>query len=442
MTHHSSDRVLREVVALADQRRRARGAVAVLVRAAPIAALIVLVGALAARIAGWSAWAPLGLLIALALGLSAYTWLTCRRRETSDAIAAAVDADATLSGELRSAHWFEGTGVKDEWSRFHVDRATEHARAVDWAALYPRVRGGRSWAVTAVLVAAAVVLSVGVPGRRLASASGGPGEPGAARSAAELLSLELQKKLTALMVQMEEGKLDAEQIKASLAELKDLMAKIDPAMQKKLEELLKNRPPGADAKGEKANFNDGLDKANSQAGMPEDVRWALEDLASRLANGEKDRQTNPNNPSASSETGETAVGSAQAKMEQAGASEMSVKMVREAASDPGAAKMMAGGGMMGGDSRSGAGGNKGAETGAAEALLVAQALRKELVEAAADTQGENVNKEDIRRKTEQGKSALGFTRVAPATFERSRADAPPPVPEARRPLVQRYFIRK
>jgi hypothetical protein len=69
-------------------------------------------------------------------------------------------------------------------------------------------------------------------------------------------------------------------------------------------------------------------------------------------------------------------------------------------------------------------------------------LRKELVEAAADTQGDNVNKEDIRRKTEQGKSSIAYTRVAPATYERSRADAPPPVPEARRPLVQRYFIRK
>jgi hypothetical protein len=117
-------------------------------------------------------------------------------------------------------------------------------------------------------------------------------------------------------------------------------------------------------------------------------------------------------------------------------------MVREAATDPGAAKMMMGGGMMGGDSRPGQGGNNGAQNGA-DALLFAQALRKELIEASADMQGQNVKKEeDIRRKTEQGKSTLGFSRVAPGAFERSRADAPPAVPEARRALVQRYFIRK
>jgi hypothetical protein len=129
---------------------------------------------------------------------------------------------------------------------------------------------------------------------------------------------------------------------------------------------------------------------------------------------------------------------------QATAAEAAMQMVREAASEADAAKMMmGGGGMMGGESQSGAGGNRGQETGAADALLVAQALRKEMIEASADTLGENVTKEDLRRKTEQGTSTLGFTRVqTPATFERGRADAPPPVPEARRDLLQKYFIRR
>ena len=52
-------------------------------------------------------------------------------------------------------------------------------------------------------------------------------------------------------------------------------------------------------------------------------------------------------------------------------------------------------------------------------------------------QGQQGNK-----KTEQGKSSLGFTRVAPRTFDPSRAAAPPPVPEARRQLLLNYFIRK
>jgi len=129
---------------------------------------------------------------------------------------------------------------------------------------------------------------------------------------------------------------------------------------------------------------------------------------------------------------------------QATAAEAAMQMVREAASEADAAKMMmGGGGMMGGDSRSGAGGNDGKEAGAADALLIAQALRKETVEASTDTLGSNVSKEDLRRKTEQSNSSLGFTRVqTPATFERGRADAPQPVPEARRDLLLKYFNRR
>ena len=60
-----------------------------------------------------------------------------------------------------------------------------------------------------------------------------------------------------------------------------------------------------------------------------------------------------------------------------------------------------------------------------------------------DIKGENIPKEDIRRKTEHGQSSLGFTRVAPpANFDRSRATSPPQVPDARRPLLFHYFIRQ
>ena len=53
------------------------------------------------------------------------------------------------------------------------------------------------------------------------------------------------------------------------------------------------------------------------------------------------------------------------------------------------------------------------------------------------------NKDDLRRKTEQGKSSLGYSGTRPSvTFDPSHATAPPPVPESRRPLVQSYFVRK
>jgi hypothetical protein len=106
--------------------------------------------------------------------------------------------------------------------------------------------------------------------------------------------------------------------------------------------------------------------------------------------------------------------------------------------------MPGGGGMMGGDSRAGQGGNNpNAKPGSATPEQIAQTLRKELIEAQVDAQGENVSKEDLRRKTEKGTSAIGFTRVAtPANYDPSRATAPPTVPEARQPLVQQYFIRR
>ena len=48
----------------------------------------------------------------------------------------------------------------------------------------------------------------------------------------------------------------------------------------------------------------------------------------------------------------------------------------------------------------------------------------------------------LRRKTEQGRSTVGFTQGAAGQFDKSRAAAPPPVPEARRSGVQSYFVRK
>jgi len=438
----TSERVLSEVVALADQRRRAQGAVQSLVRLAPALAGVALLAAVLARVLRFSTAVPLLVLGAAGLGLALTTWIRSRRRQSTDAIAAAVDADAALRGELRSAHWFEAAEGGDEWTRFHLERAVNRARAVDWKALYPPVRAGKSWAAAAVLATAAIVLSVGAPGRYLARAVGVADQPA---GSPEALSAELEAKLKALLGSIEAGDVDAEAARATLEELKELMAKIDPAMQKKLAEMMKNAPlgqEGAKAKNFEKNALANAKKGDNQV-LPDDVKWALEDLAAKLSNAEKNRPGNPNEQASSSDTGEKGAPSDEASKSAEGQSaQASMQMVREAATDPGAAKMMMGGGMMGGDSRPGQAGNNGAQNGA-DALLFAQALRKELIEASADMQGQNVKKEeDIRRKTEQGKSTLGFSRVAPGAFERSRADAPPAVPEARRPLVQRYFIRK
>jgi hypothetical protein len=443
-----SDRV-QEIVVLADRRRRSRDAIKVLVRFAPMAAGALLAFAFLTRIFSWPAAVPPVLGAALVLALVATVVVLGRRRPSTDAIAAHVDDDAALRGELRSAHWFAATPgrpANDEWADFHLGRAVSRAEQVDWTSLYPPVRAARTWAATGVMLVVAVLINAGVPGLVPASWTRTAGAAGEATSVSD----ELQKKLEALLAAIEEGRLSAADMKASLEQMKDMMAKVDPELQKKIDQLLKDKPLGDQANNKRMDLDKETlaeraerDKASS-GGLPEDVRWALEDLASRLAQQSADRQTAKGNPAASQETGEKGMGSSQAEAAQATAAEAAMQMVREAASEADAAKMMmGGGGMMGGDSRSGAGGNNGKETGAADALLIAQALRKEILEATSDTLGANINKEDLRRKTEQGTSSLGFTRVqVPAGFERGRADAPQPVPEARRDLLLKYFIRR
>ena len=430
-------------MALADRQRRARAAADELRRLAPAVAGLALVFALAARfLLGWPAWAGLVALVAGAVALGAYVAILRRARPTTDAIALAVDADAHLAGELRSAHWFEDQTEHDPWAAFHLKVATDHARGVDWASLYPRTPAARSWVATAVLSVVVVGLAIRLPAPTQAAGD-------AAAAAAEIgaqLPIDLQKKLAALLAEMDlaDAQRDPAAKEMALADLKDLMAKLDPAMQKKLADMLEKRALDKNEKADAASKDDErAERAeNSTAGLPEDVKWALENEAAKMAQSNDDRKTAEQNPSATQETGEKGAGSAQAQQETS-LTPVAAPLVREAASDPGGKMMMGGGGPMGGDSRPGAGGNNKDAQGAAEALLLAQALRKELVEASADALGENVDKEDLRRKTEQGKSSLGFTRAAePREYEPSRATAPPPVPEARRSLLFSYFIRR
>jgi hypothetical protein len=415
-------------------------------RLAPMAAVVAVAVAIAGRFAGWALPATLVSAGVLVVAVIAVSIVYARRRESDDAIATRVDDDANLGGELRSAHWFASKDDRDDWTDFHLQRAAARASGVEWAGLYPAEHNIKSWAATAACLAIAVTVSM--IGRTQPVIAGGPAAvaDGQKGEAGDQLSDELRAKLDALLAAMGKDQFDAAANKADLELLKKLMANVDPALQKKLDDLLKQKP-ATDQKTQAKGLDENLDErgADTTAGLPEDVKWALEDLAAKLANSNAQRQTNENNPGASTQTGEKGKGSAQAEMAAGKSGDPSIQMVREAASDPGAAKMMpGGGGMMGGDSRAGQGGNNpNAKPGSATPEQIAQTLRKELIEAQVDAQGENVSKEDLRRKTEKGTSAIGFTRVAaPANFDPSRATAPPTVPEARQPLVQQYFIRR
>ena len=385
----------------------------------------------------------------MAGGLVLFALYHGRSREISDPVALSIDTDANLNGELRSAHWFATTGSGDEWSAYHVEQAANRIGQVDWSALYPPVRAMKSWAA----VGGAGDTRHGDRGGDSGHRTEVPGRRGRARGrlaaklAGEEIPEELRKKIEEMLANMTADQMNAKEMDAKMANIKELMDQLDPAMQKKLAELLKKQPLGENAETKRRDLDE-EDKAeraergeNSQAGLPEDVRWGLEDLAARLASANLERKTNENNPSASSETGEMGKGSQQAEMQAGGQQQM--QLMREAAKEAGAQMMAGGAGMMGGDSQAGAGGNSGQKSGQADVKSIAEALRRELVEASADARGENVPIEDIRRKTEAGRSSLGFSKVAPlTTFDRSRTAAPPAVPVARHPLLYNYFIRK
>jgi hypothetical protein len=440
------DRFVRDVVAEAERRRRARLVRARIRQIAPIAAGAALGLAVLARLFGWSPWTGAIVLAAAAIGLIGYLAIEARTRPTTDAVAAAVDADAGLSGELRSAHWFEAQPNRDAWAEFHLHRATERARAVDWAGLYPAVRAVQPWVITAVLSVLAVGLAFRMPTRaQPVAATAGTLDANALPT--DGLSPELREKLAALIAQLNQAVADKDPSskEMALADLKNMMAKMDPALQQKLADMLEKQAQAA-AQGKKAEPSAPAERADAAQkppdGTAEDVKWALDNAAAKKAQSQEGPQkAGQGNPQQATKQGERGAGPPQAQQATDAAGLPATPMMRETAEQQNG-KLMMGGGPMGGDSRPGSGVTNDAAKGAAQALLVAQALKKELVEASADALGENVDKEDLRRKTEQGKSSLGFTRVAAPRSEPSRATAPPPVPEARRPLLFNYFIRR
>lgn len=450
---HESDPTLRAAVAAIDQRRRARAARAQVAHLAPYAAGLGLLLAIASRWFGWTVGVPAVALIILAIALLALGWWGSRAIPVTDAAASSIDIDASMGGELHSAHWFAGRPSPEasapdgsSWSAFHLAHAAKRIQATDWSALYPAVQATRQWATSGALVAVAIIALVIGPRSREATllSQGMTPEEIEQAMAREMLPDDVQAKIDALLGELGEGGLTDEEARLKMDELRDLLARMDAAG--KEAELSKEK--AADAGGLKPG--DDADKlaakaekaADASAGLPEDVRWSLEDLANRLANAKENQsKTNEKNQSASEETGEkgkAGEGAEASQMQQAAG----MQMVREAASEGAEGQMMqGGGGAMGGDSKPGAGGNQGGQ-GKLNMVALGQALRQEMIQAQTDQLGENIDT-DLRRKTEQSQAKVSFTRVpAPTTFDRSRAALPPPVPEAHRSLLQRYFQRR
>jgi len=447
------DPALREVVARIDRLRRSRAAVALVARYAPYAAGIGLAAAVASRWFGWSRTIPVGWFAAAVVVSLVSLWWARRALDVSDAAATEIDTRGDLGGELHSAHWFAaheaphaaGDAEPAQWASYHLRQAAARIQAIDWSSLYPPVRAARQWMASAALVSLAVVaLVIGPRSTSAILAERGLTAEEAELAALDMLPEDLQKKIDELLAAIKNGELTDDAVRLKVDEIRALLDKLANAEEAARQgDAAKNAQPG-DMPGEDGALTKKAEElADSSAGLPEDVRWSIDDLASRLANADANqRETNDQNASASEQTGEKGAGSEQA--EQAGMAEAAgMQLVREAASDAAEGQMMnGGGGAMGGDSRPGEGGNQGGNGPAAELAALKQALRQETIQAQADLLGESVDTE-IRRKTEQSQAKIGFTNVAtPTSFDRSRAALPPSVPDVHRSLLQRYFLRR
>jgi hypothetical protein len=443
---------VREALAAADRRRRAREASRLLWRAAPVIAGAALAVAVARRWTVWSAWTPAAVVVIGVVALAAYIFVVTRSRALADRAAAAIDRDADLGGELRSASWFANREVRDEWADLHLERAAARLSNVDWSRLYPSVRAPRARFASVLMIAGALALTFGLPQRASARRPTGTPSSEATKAVAPgplmqpdgiLLPPELMAKLQELLDAAQSGNTEAAERLASNEELRELLNRLaqDPELLAKLAKALAAADPkkGPTAK-ELKELAERARRAADMAAMSQDMREALEKMAEEAESAEAQE-------SASNEEGRSSDGPQQGDTGETNAAssmqELSVQMARQA--DPGGGAgimMMSNPGEKGsGPPGAGVGGSGSDEAAAAAAAALAAAFKQEVVEASQDNPGDNIDTE-VRRKSEQGSSKMGFTHGAAGQFDKSRAAAPPPVPEARRNGVQSYFIRK
>jgi hypothetical protein len=439
---------VRDTIAQADRQRRRHVAAARSWRAAPFVAALCLIVAVLARSLQWPAAAAVVLLSCSLAGLLVYVLVNGRSRPISDRVAAAIDAHARCGGELRSANWFAAREDHTAWTDLHLDRAADRLEAIDWSNLYPPVRAVRTWIVTGVLVAATLAAPFMFPDRTAARANTPPAASGppALRSNLDELPPELLQQLAELLEAADNGTLSADKTALTSSQVRELLARLNKlqdhqALKDLARKLEANR--GLDDRADR-QMKDLAARAKQAAAMsvesPE-FRAAMDDLARNLNDAaaeealkQQDRALASAEKTQPGEGGQTASASA--------IDEAAIQSVKEAAASAtggGVVTLSKDGSGTTATPGFGVGGSGG--TGAqGRPTDLSRALRQEIVEASTDNPGDNVNA-PVRRKTEQGQATTAFTHSAAGKSDRSRAAAPPDVPESRRIDVQRYFTR-
>lgn len=431
----------------ADRRRRRHQATRQLWRAAPLGAAACLALAAVGRLAGWPSIVSLSILATSALTLCIYVFVASRPRPVSDEIAAAIDADGSLGGELRSASWFAARESKDEWIDFHLARAAERLERTNWSELYPPIRAARARAATAALMAGTIAVALlfpeyaGLRSRADAQTTAGQHIP-------DQLPEDLQQALEELLAAAEAGTLDELASRLSTKEMQQLLSKLRELRDvEALKELSHNLNPDAEGapKESSEEMKDLAARLRKMGEINPDIaefRKSVDELAKNLsdaATAEEAEMENARKAPATDESGDmTQTSNANAPNEPV------IQSLKESQSAAGANSVVM---MSNKDANAagppgfGVGGASGSANGEANATNIEAALRQETIEASADTKGPNVEAQ-VRRKTEQGQATATFTHGTAGPSDRSRAAAPPPVPEERRSDIQRYFIRK
>jgi hypothetical protein len=446
----SAGQAVRDGIAAAGRRRRVRAASARLWRAAlRVAAGALLVAALTRLLSGPAAL-PVALLLSGAVALAIYALVIRRPRPVSDAEAAALDADANLRGELRSAAWFAASERRDDWAELHLQRAADRIQSVNWQALYPPLRARRAQVATLALLLGTLALSLTMPERALV-------QPGAVASAAQpaplaapatqILDPELQKMLEDLLAAAANGRLPDARAMATDTGMRALLDTLGTLTDRELLEALK-QALAANPDIEAATAAQNLKTLAADARKTMDVGEIPKETLAALEKLSEDVEIVQAQEAVAGDSAESAASGEQVgqlgKPNEAGAAqELSIQFAAESDASAGAALMMMSeqaSQQIGGPPGAGTGGAGSADA-AATGPGIEAALKQETVEASQDSTGDNVETE-IRRQTEHGDATVAFTGTAAGAFDRTRAVVPPRVPEARRPGVQTYFVRK
>jgi hypothetical protein len=425
------------VVAVAARRRRARDTSRLLWRIAPIVSAVAMVLAAVVRWRHAPAILPFAMLAVAGASWILYAYARRHGTRVSDATAAAIDREARLGGELRSAAWFATRATTDAWAGFHLGRAADRLESTDFARLYPPVRARRAQILTGAMVAAAVLFAVAFPQRPDAVAAAVNAPSGSAPRKVLPIEMEgvpssLPQDLEDLLTAIETGTLSGQRVDAALLNtLKTLQALKDPRVLAALA-----RAMAADQKpaGDVETMKDLADRAKRDAEMtpPSDVRAALEDLSKKLSDPERDMDA------AGIEKSDEAQPSAGVDL-----SGLPPQSSRDASAIAGIGMVTASkqeAGETSGPPGAGAGGVSSAPGTGGTMPEIAKALRHEIIEAHEDDVSGDVHN-DARRKTERGRATATFTRGAAGQSDGTRAAAPSPVPETRRAGIQTYFTR-